>query len=343
MIGRWPSSAVLGALFAFLAISSPATGGAAEAPTRFSGLVFADYFYNLNGGGVVKDSSGFRFRRIYLTADHDLSERITSRLTLEANEEALTSNGRSGTYVKNAYLQFKGVVPNGDLFAGMSSAPLWQNSEVVWGYRSVEKTSLDYRGFGAASDIGVAMKGTFGAAGPVGYHVMFANGNGQKPENDRSKKAYAAFPIKFRKGLIEPFADYEGGRDDLDKYTLKLLLGWMEEKWAVGFEGFRRNNLNAGPGGDDVTPTGVSVFGRAKVNDRWGGFARFDWYDPNAEDDAIGYRRLYVLAGLDFTPIPDVHLMPNLSVESYDGKSSAMPHLDKDVVARITLSYNYRE
>jgi len=343
MTGRPASPAILGGLIVCIAAASLATGSMAAGPTRFSGQAFADYFYNLDGSGVVKNDNGFQFRRIYLTAEHDLSERITSRLTLEADNQALTLNGKSAEFVKYAYLQFKNVAPGGDLFAGMSSTPLWQDAEAVWGYRSVEKTILDSRGFGTASDIGVAMKGVFGQGSPAGYHVMFANGNGQKPENDRSKKGYVAIPIHFRKGIFEPLADYEGGPGDLDKYTLKALLGWTEDKWAVGLEGFRRTNLDAGPGGDDATPTGFSLFGRAKFDKGWGGFARFDWYDPNSNDDTAGYRHNYVLAGLDFTPAPDVHVMPNISVENYDGKSSALPDLDKDVVARITVSFNYKD
>ncbi len=325
-----------------LSASVPPCAG--DAQSRISGQVFGDYFYNLEGSGVVKDDNGFQFRRIYLTADHDLSERITSRLTLEADNAALTSNGKSSPFVKLAFLNFKQVVPGGNLLAGMSSTPLWQTAEAVWGYRSVEKTSLDLRGFGSASDIGVALQGTFGDGAPVGYHVMFGNGNGQKPENDHSKKLYVALPIKESKAVVEPLVDYEGGPGTRDKYTLKLLIGWQEERWAVGGEGFWRNNRGAAPfSGGDVTPVGFDVFGRTKLGDRVGALARYDWFDPNTNQGSIGYVSHYFLAGIDFTPIPDVHLIPNLSVEAYDGKSSLMPDRDADVVGRITLFYSYKE
>ena len=315
---------------------------AARAQGKLSGVVFADYFYNVQGSGGVADSSAFRFRRIYLTYDNDIDTTFAVRFQLEADETELTSKGKIGVFVKQAFLRWKERGPVGDLFMGMSSTPLWGNSETVWGYRSIEKTILDLNKLGSATDIGVALQRAPAQGRPVGWHLMFANGNGQKPDNDRSKKAYLSIPMKTGNIIVEGVADYEGGPGDKDKYTLKLFGGWQKESAGFGVEGFRRTNLNSGTAGADVIPTGASVFGRARLTDRWAAFGRYDYFDPDAEVDNVGYREHLLIVGVDFAPIKTVHLMPNVTVKSYSGKASAAPDKDADVVARITLFYSYK-
>ena len=100
----------------------------------------------------------------------------------------------------------------------------------------MEKTVLDLNGIGSSADIGLSLKGR--AAG-LGYHLMVANGPGQRPENDNGKKLYAA--VRFESGgggLFELYGDVDmrpGGRDHL---VAKALIGLARERLRVGVEPF---------------------------------------------------------------------------------------------------------
>ena len=79
---------------------------------------------------------------------------------------------------------------------------------------------------------------------------------------------------------------------------------------------------------------GISVFGSAKASDRAKVFGRFDFFDPSnkATDD----RELLIIGGIDFIPLKDVHVMPNLWVQSYQASG-----VDADVVPRVTFYYKF--
>src|SRR5439155_15024940 len=173
---------------------------------RISGLMFGDAYYNVVGDPnhvysaagadagqvnvdgtkpITKDLNGTQLRRIYFQLDNDLSIRYATRFRLEADSRALTSDGKVGVYVKNAYLQAKSVLPRSDFYFGMINTPTWENSEEFWQYRSIEKTIADFRGLASSSDIGVGLKGYADPDHHLGYSGMIGTGTGQKPETDR--------------------------------------------------------------------------------------------------------------------------------------------------------------
>ncbi|HYQ85713.1 MAG TPA: hypothetical protein VES59_00575, partial [Bacteroidota bacterium] len=62
---------------------------------------------------------------------------------------------------------------------------------------------------------------------------------------------------------------------------------------------------------------------------------RFDLYDPNTSADNDGVS--FFLGALDYMPVPEVHLMPNIWVQTYQASG-----LNSDVVARATVAYFYK-
>lgn len=331
---------LLASLTAFLVGGALLAGPAASADV--SGLAYFDYFYNIDGSTIAPDSSAFTFRRIYLTADSKLNDTFSARFRLEADGAQLTSKGKLGVFVKDASLKWNGFVEHGALVAGLTATPLWTHSEKVWGYRSIEKTLLDYRDIGTSADVGVALLGTFGEKGPFGYSVLLANGAGQKPEDSRTKKLYVAFPITSGPWVLEPVADFESVAGDRDRRTLKLFVGHTREKGSVGLEGFYRTNSNAGPMGDDAIPIGISGFGRYTVAEGVQVFGRFDYFDPDSERDSGQYTETLILLGVDYAKTKEVHIVPNASIVSFSGKDDGMPDRDANIVARITLVYSYK-
>ncbi|HEY2956514.1 MAG TPA: hypothetical protein VGK89_14845 [Candidatus Eisenbacteria bacterium] len=371
-----------GWIFFTLLVAAPcAAQTAAVTPTapdfprgRISGTMFGDYFYNLVGdpihvydasgadagkqsidaaGPITKDLNGTQFRRIYFQLDNDLTIRISTRFRLEVDGKSLTSDSKLGVNVKGAYLQAKSVYPRGDLFVGLIQTPIWENSEEFWQYRSIEKTVADFRGLGGSADLGFGLKGFADPNHHFGYSAMMGNGNGQKAlvvsgsvrgeEIDRFKKLYFALPVRFTDLRVEPYADYEQARTNVagnfDRATYKIFAGYEFRKVAVGAEGVERVNHRAGQLSQQ--PAGFSLFARGVATPTLAAFARFDHWQSNRNAKDRIDSQLYI-AGIDWQPIKDVHVMPNVEATQYIrvGNPAGFP-AHHDLQPRITFYYRF--
>jgi hypothetical protein len=343
---------------------APVTASEPDFPRgRISGLVFGDAYYNVTGDPVHvynasgadaartnidgtnligRDLNGLQIRRVYFQLDNDLSIRVATRFRLEADSKELTSGGKIGVFVKAAYIQVKDVVPRGNVLVGMTNTPTFENSEEFWGYRSVEKTIADFRGLASSSDIGVNLKGYLDGAHRIGYSAMVGDGTGQKPEDNRYKRAYLALPLRPTEDLrIEPYVDYEGFQDNAgnsDRALYKLFLGYELRRGAVGAELVDRvNHVQAGR---NKEPFGLSFFARGKASDKVAAFARYDRWQPNTRAANRIDSDLYV-AGLDWEPYKDVHFMPNVEATGYRARGTAVAPPHHDLQARITFYYRF--
>ncbi len=321
---------------------------------KLGGYVMGDYFYKIHGdstgtasqySALSKDDQAFQFRRIYLTYHHTISKNFAAQFTLEANDRVFT-DGKHGVFVKTAFLEWKDIFPYSSFFIGLVPTPTWSLlTEKVWNYRSIEKTILDFRSLGTASDIGVQLRGSFDNRGRFAYVVMMGNGTGQRPENNRYKKYYGALSVKPVQGLVlEGYADYEpfGGRRNI--LTLKGFAAYQSETITAGLEVFQQTQRQLGAGGTDRSPFGVTVFVWAPVPGTSGlnVFGRFDSFDPDRKLTNAGFREMFVTAGLDYMPLQDVHFMPNIWMNVFQNKSSGGSSRPADVVARLTFFYLYR-
>jgi hypothetical protein len=313
----------------------------AHGQARVSGMVFADAQGQLHGTVVPADSSSFRFRRVQLTVDQELDTTFAVRLQLEADDNELTSKGKTTVFLKQAWLRWGHIRSFGDLYMGLSQAPTWALVEGYWGYRSLEKTVLDLQGLGSATDMGVALLRSPSASQPLGWHIMLSNGNGQKPENTVGKKLTLSVPYRFGDYVLEGMGDFEDERGTRDRWTTRVFGGWQKGADALGVEFYRRVNANAGTANADVVPSGASVFGRHKLTDHLRAVARVDFTDPDSNVDNAGYREMFFLAALDATPHANVHVMPNVLVRTYSAKGVA-PERKADVTLRVTLHWMYK-
>lgn len=329
-------------LVACAALLSAVLAAPARAQARLSGMVYADFQDALHGYSVPSDTSSFRFRRVQFTLDQDLDTVFAVRVQFEADDNELTSKGKSAAFLKQVWLRWSRFGPLGNLTMGMSLTPTWALVESYWGYRSLEKTLLDFQGLGTATDLGVALQQAPVPGHPLGWHLMFANGSGQKPENNAAKKLMLSVPYKFGNFVFEGMGDFEGETGPHDKWTAQGFLGWQKGPDAAGLQGFRRVNAAAGVAGADVIPAGASLFGHRRLNDHWSAVGRVDWFDPDSKQSSAGYREMYWIAALDASPRSNVHLMPNVLVRNYLAKDSALPDRKADVAVRITLYYLYR-
>ena len=316
----------LGVLILGWVFAARAEGG------KLKGYMFGDYYYVLAADEAdVKQPhkrNAFRFRRVYFTYQKDIATDFAVRFRLEAKDAGFGEDAKMEPFLKHGYLQWKQGLGDADIYLGLSGTPTWAVAEKVWGYRSVAKTVLDWNKFGSSADLGAALKG---AAGQLRYHLMVGNGPGQKPEDDHGKKFYGSLSFKAADRLVlEGYADFNARPAGRNERTFKGFVGWQGAKGKAGLEVFSRTHERAGDSDEDHVITGVSAFGSLPLSAAFKGFGRVDAVARDAEDTTDWL----FIAGLDYSAAATVHLMPNVLIESPDGR-------DANVQGRLTFFYKF--
>lgn len=335
-------------IFLILFCSSLLSPLSVLAEGKISGMVFGDFFWNAkNSNNALEGNTGFWIRRGYLTYDHTFDEDFSGRFRLEINSPDLTQASSNTTpYVKEANLQWK---PNAHaLQIGMVTTPTWVGIvEDHWGYRSVERTPLDLQRFGTAVDLGLGTKGTFGEEERYGYHLVVGNGSGTRSEANTTadKKFYGAFFVKPVKALVlQTYADVEVGDGNGDRYTFYGFSGYTKENWRTGLLFAYRVQRIAGP---DQKFEILSGYGALKIADKFWTFARADHlFDPNPDGNNIQYLPLnttadptLILAGLDYEPVKDIHLIPNIESVVYETVNGVRP--GSELITKMTFYWKF--
>jgi hypothetical protein len=346
--------------------------GSLMAQGKFSGYMFGDYYFN-----VERDASyptlantqpsaampgttamqAFQFRRIYLTYDNDISETFTARLRFEMDQAANASNGKIGSFVKDAYLRWKNVFDGSDLFFGIQPPPAYEVSEAAWGYRSLDKTIMDLRGIVSSRDFGLGMHGKLTNDGMFNYWVMIGNNSANSPAATTHKymRYYAHVQVKPTSNLqatlyvdfkdVADVTNASGSKVSNATITPALFVGYAEPfKFNVNVEAFMASQSNAytPPGGSLGTKSalGYSLFGTYFIQPELGIVLRYDSFDPNTDSHSKGDLRNYILAGLTWKVDKNVQIMPNVLYETYETPTTpGAKSIDPSITARLTLYY----
>lgn len=343
-------------IFTILFIIGMRTAEAQEQSThqngKFSGLMFGDLFYNIDANNAaLKNFNGFQFRRIDITYDYTISPEFITRLRVEDDQSALSSNHKILFFAKDFWLQWKEVFGGSDLTMGLSPTPAYDVSEAAWGYRALEKTIMDLHGIVPSRDIGVDLKGTLAGNGVVHYWLKAGNNSNTSPETDKFKRYYGLIQFKpVTEFQATAYADFESAKDTLDNVTHQYVnnsrvtvAGFanyaVNNSSSLGVEGFYKmyqDNYRASTGQplQNMNSLGITGFAWFTVTDRWRLIGRVDYYDPNTSADGDGTMLFIVSA--DYMPVPDVHFMPNIYFIAYQAANSTT-----DVTARISFWYNF--
>ena len=334
--------------------------------------------------GYNYDISSKFTAEILLAAEDDYSPGSIGNQSL--NGDALT-DGKFSPYLRLANIHWKEIFKGSELIIGTMPTPAFpQLTETLWGYRSIEKTVADLHKT-LSYDKGVALQGKFDKNANYGYDFMIGTGNGAKPESDNFQMFYGDVWAKFlhKKLIVDLYQDY--GKLDWtnidtlsnkfhhDRNTTKIMVAYTVPKYTVGIEAMRTVLM-----GDVEAPTrsgrtyylttvatAVSMYARGRLyKDKWGFFARYDIFNPGHNVNAIidnpkiiAYTALtpnydptikeqFVSFGVDYTPVPNVHFMPNFYLntytctygsEHYDLNPSANDVKGTDAVYRLTVYY----
>ena len=195
---------------------------------------------------------------------------------------------------------------------------------------------------------------------------MVGNGTGAKPENDKFKwfcgELYAMFLDK--KLVFDLYADYQrlnwNNRFHHARNMLKGFVAYNTPDITVGVEAFinhGKNDVVAINGAikdtTDANATGISTYIHGNIiKNKLRFFARFDIYNPDTKYDNAAFTKYtgltsnyepnnkedFITTGLDFTPVKNVHFMPNIWYNKYITQQSGS-NTDHDLVYRLTFYY----
>ena len=343
------------------------------------GQAFMDYYYKAGGDTIgtstmeyakaPKDKQAFAFRRIYLGLDYSISERFSTEFVAEFGGKDLlpganvnssgagygtpNPDGKETFYIKIANIRWKNIFGYSDAVLGQMSTPAFSLlSEKVWGFRNVEKTIMDAHGNASSYDFGAGLFNKFDKDGNFGLNLLIANGRGAQLENNKFKKYYAeAFGYFMdKKIVVDLYGDYDDRSSTLKTYTVKGFAAFQIEKFRIGVEAFQQTLQPSS--GTAVRPFGVSAFTSAYFfSDKnlkldINAFARYDYYDPDNNKSTYtspsDYKESFFTLGVDFQIDKQVHIIPNLWMNTYSGKTgegTTAPDRKSDIVPRITVSY----
>ena len=321
--------------------------------------IYLGYDYNI--------SQKFSAELLLAAEDNFPAGNPTSSTTASGDE---LLNNKLSFYIKLANVRIKNIWNGTDLVLGQVSTPAFPGtSEKVWSYRSVERTIADIRRT-PSYDLGASLQGVFDPKTKnFGYNFLVGNGSSAKPESDNFKWFYGDVYAYFfnKKIMVDLYADYERLNWTSDwhhsRQMTKGFIAYTTPKLTVGVEGFINNLKN-----DDfatridsttdiltVQAKGISVFVTgAIVPDKLKFFARYDAFNPDNKIDNSKYiaykgntssyndpntKEQFITAGLDFTPVKNVHLMPNVWYNKYTNQGPANLYNSNDMVYRVTFYY----
>src|SRR6185437_6809361 len=155
--------------------------------TSISGRIYADVTditnkvdgvkSNASGTSAVPATNGLGtdVKRFYVGIDHKFNDTFAMNVTTDFQYSSTV--GATEVFLKKAYLQMN-VSPALVVTAGANDMPWIPYAEDMYGYRFVEKTSIDRLGFGTSSDWGLHAAGKLGDI--FSYNVAAVNGSGYK-------------------------------------------------------------------------------------------------------------------------------------------------------------------
>ena len=333
--------------------------------------------------GIERGRNEFQIRRVYLGYNYNIDPKFSAELLLAAEDNITTENGSTTGdlasdnkfvfYIKYANIRWKNIWKGTDLVVGQNATPAFSFiAEPTWGYRSIERTITDIRRT-PSFDLGVSLQGKFDPETEnFGYNIMAGNGTGARPENDKFKWFYGeVYARLFNKKLIlDLYADYHrlNWSPNFHHYKnmVKGMAAYTTPAFTIGAEAFVNYSKQDVVGvnrniSDTLTAksVGLSMFVRGVfIKDKLGYFSRFDTYNPDTRYNETYYniykglspnyepntKELFFTAGLDFTPIKNVHFMPNIWYNRYVSQRNDVSGLlksDHDLVYRITFFYVY--
>jgi hypothetical protein len=306
----------------------------------WSGIAFGDV-YHVSGhhDDKAKGMGGLWVRRLNLTYDRKLDERVSARVRFEARSAGdFESDDLLDPFIKDLWVTVK--MGAHDLQFGLIPTPAIEAYDSSLGFRHIERSPLDLYRMGDSRDKGVSMRGPIGDSKAT-YVVMVGNASGTKSENNRGKAAYGLVAVPVTQSLtLTGYADHQDKGDGNRWTTLAADAIYAPGKFRVGL-GWGRQRRTA-PAGDSTLGY-WSIFADAKLVDGVRPFVRLDWpSDAVPDGDKVSYlklaktaRPMVTMIGAEFPVGEHLWVVPNVQFVTYADTGAGKPW--NDTFLRLTF------
>jgi hypothetical protein len=300
-----------------------------QLPAAISALAFGDYYFQLkNNNAAIEKQNGFWFRRIYLTYDSDLSDKLKARVRLEVQSPGNfpTATALLNPYLKDAYLSYQYLSLH-KVTLGIQGCLSFDNIDKWYGYRHVEKTMWDLYKVRSSRDFGVTLSGAFDSAKKFNYSVQFGNNSGYKNEIDKYKEIGVDFTFNLTPQLIfEVNGDCATTSNTKSDFQYQAFVGYQGD-WGRAGVNYGRDTIKE-TCKEDVNFGVLSTFAVAKFGRKMEALVRFDATtdpQPHGQGDFLiiekGYKTNLFITGLGWNIHPKFQIMPNIKLLSYKANS----------------------
>ncbi len=313
-----------------------------------------------------------KFSAEFLLASEENGSTTTTPFPIITGD--LLTNNKMALFVKLANVRWKNIFRGADLVVGQVSTPAYPLLiEPLWDYRCIERTITDNRRT-PSYDMGATIQGKIinKPSTELGYNLMVANGMAARPEIDPFKWFYGDIYTKLldKKLILDLYADYSKiqwfNAWHHDRCMVKGFAGYTVPKFTIGVEVFFNSLMNDARDSthtakfDTMTTKalGISIFARGRIyKDLLGFFVRYDNLDPSLNNNASVTRYIpqtitydpntkeqFITAGIDYSPISKIHIMPNVWYNMYTNAGPFNYGADNngsDIIFRLSLYYVY--
>ncbi|HZU51486.1 MAG TPA: hypothetical protein VE968_06395 [Sphingomicrobium sp.] len=269
----------------------------------------------LNGTKTDNAQNGTQaeLKRFYFIVDHKFNDVFSANLTTDFRYNANGTSKDTLLYLKKAYVQAK-FDPAFIVRVGAADLPWIPFDENVYGFRFVENTLIDRTKFGASTDWGVHVLGSF-ADNLVSYQVSAIDGQGYKTlaRSSDTLDLEGRISVNPLKVLTFAVGGYTGklGKsaanlpDTATPHTASrfdALAAYTDKRIRAGIEYFSATNWNNVTTVARDKANGWSTFGSFAFTPQVFAFARYDWEKPS-KDITPALKDHYFNVGLDYKPI----------------------------------------
>ena len=299
------------------------------ADTKIGGTTYFDYTSGKDDAD--ESTSAFNFKRQYISFSGQASDDIKYKFVVDvgATNKLSGEDTRLTAFLKKAQIDYKTSFAN--ISMGVIGTNTYGVQEKNWGYRFIEKSSMDLYGFSSTADIGIGFSKSF--TDDLNMSLQMVNGEGYKsPQSDKYHKislnaTYGEAKLHKNDGYNVGLVYSTEGSDDDPTNVTSLFGGYAANGLRLGVE-------NATKTKGDLTESITSISANYGIKDNMDVFVRYDMYDPNADMDEDG--RSYMITGVVFNCGNGLSMAPNMGITSYEDADA-----DSETEYKLNIQYKF--
>ena len=271
-------------------------GDEKKPPTIVSGVIYADYYYNMTEGIAPGSVDAFELTRLYLKVSRQASERISMKAVIEGNQVGTSAAG--AIFVKNAFTEYKDIIKGSNLRFGVIGTPWIGYEESIWKNRFMAKTFTDIEGLMPSADKGIGLSGRVSGK-LINYDLIVVNGEGYNnaPEVNKDKDFAARASVEIADGLKGQLFNLTGKEQAASLDRNRTIFGLSYEKNELSAMAYSLSAKNG-----DINKSGFSAFTNYKLFSKLTAVARYDLFDQDTDSAKNSWTR--IIAGV-VVPIED--------------------------------------